>query len=107
VKSAAGAGYACTVAGMSVRAKFKVDAIKRAMSTVPKPGADGKTEWVPGEVHSIEMSPVYGKGDPAHENTKFWQASPSGSLVLGTVNQSAAEQFELGAEYYIDFTKAP
>lgn len=92
---------------MTVRAKFKVDAIERTQQ--------GKSKIVDGkyvsdgfvEMQTIKMSPVYGKGDPEHENTKFWAATPSGSLTLGTVNAEASAQFELGAEYYIDFTKAP
>lgn len=79
---------------MSVRAKFTVVAIKRQ-----KYGRDQ-------EVHTVEMSPVYGNGDANHENTKFWQATPQGRVELGCVNQAAAEQFELGKEYYLDFTKA-
>ena len=90
---------------MSVRAKFVVNSIERSLGNVPVV-EDGKTIWKAAEVHSIKMSPVYGQGDPNHENTKFWQASPSGSLVLGTVNPAAVAQFEIGAEYYIDFTKA-
>lgn len=89
-----------------VRAKFKVDKIERILGTVPKVGEDGKSTWVPGEVRSVILSPVYGNGDPAHENTKFWQASPSGQIVIGCANLQAAEAFELGAEYYVDFTPA-
>lgn len=75
-----------------VRAKFKVDEIRR-------------TKYQQ-EMHTIVMSPVYGNNDPNHENTKFWNASPSGKLELGCVNMEAAKIFELGEEYYIDFTKA-
>ena len=78
---------------MTVRAKFTVNSITRA-------------KWGEQEVQTIKLSPVYGNGDPEHENTKFWQASPSGSIELGTVNEAAARQFELGKEYYIDFTPA-
>ncbi len=78
---------------MSVRAKFTVNSITRS-------------KWGEQEVQTIKLSPVYGNGDPEHENTKFWQASPSGSIELGTVNEAAARQFELGKEYYIDFTPA-
>lgn len=92
---------------MTVRAKFKVDAIERRMGSIAKLNDQGKTEWVPGEINTVLMSPVYGKGDPNHENTKFWQASPAGNLSLGTINKAAADYFELGKEYYIDFTKAP
>lgn len=89
-----------------VRAKFKVISITRTQSSVPGPIVDGRQTWQEGEVSTIEMSPVFGNGDPNHENTKFWHASPSGSFKLGCVNQAAAQQFELGAEYYLDISKA-
>lgn len=79
---------------MSVRAKFKVDAIER-------------TKYGSVEMQTVKLSPVYG-GDAksSEENKKFWAASPSGSIQLGCVNAEAAKLFELGAEYYIDFTPA-
>lgn len=89
-----------------VRAKFKVDSIMRHMGSRSVIGEDGKQTWGMGEMHTVKMSPVYGNGDPDHENTKFWQASPSGSLELGTVNAEAVKAFELGKEFYIDFTPA-
>jgi hypothetical protein len=55
---------------------------------------------------TIKLSPVYGNNDPNHENTKFWEASPSGSFELGTINADAAAIFELGQEYYIDISRA-
>lgn len=93
---------------MSVRAKFKVDSFTTTMQTRQK---DPQGKWEASnleqvEMRTIKMSPVYGNGDPNHENTKFWQASPSGELTLGTVNPEAWKQFELGKEYYIDFTPA-
>lgn len=93
---------------MSVRAKFKVQSVKRTMGQMPGPDKDerGNRKWIPTEMWTVEMSPVYGNGDPNHENTKFWQASPSGSLTLGTVIKAAVEQFELEREFYIDFTPA-
>jgi hypothetical protein len=95
---------------MTVRAKFVVNSIERnAHSVYPHVDENGKIDYkkpVATELHSIKMAPVYGNGDLSHENTKFWNASPSGSLMLGTVNLDAAKQFELGKEYYIDFTPA-
>lgn len=95
---------------MSVRAKFKVDAIERiGHINGYENGADGKPDYskpIKTEMQTIKMTPVYGNGDPNHENTRFWKASPSGSLSLGTINLDAAKQFELGGEYYLDFTRA-
>lgn len=97
-----------------VRAKFKVDSIESTLSSRSVKDAKGNTvkddrgydKREPCEMRTIKMSPVYANGDPNHENTKFWQASPSGQLSLGCVNLDAAKQFELGKEYYIDFTPA-
>lgn len=84
-----------------MRAKFTLVSIKRQIGQ--KQAGD---KWVPCEQRSLEFTPVYGKGDPDHENTKFWQASPSGSITLNVVNLAAVENMEIGAEYYVDFTKA-
>jgi hypothetical protein len=91
---------------MTVRAKFTVTSVTRRSQQVPKVDEEGKTTWHPGEVRDIELSPVYGNGDPAHENTKFWQATPSGSIKLSCANAEAAAAFELNREYYVDFSPA-
>lgn len=91
-----------------VRAKFKVDEIRITTQTRvidrTKPYSPENTEKV--EMRTIVMSPVYGKGDPEHENTKFWEASPQGKLELGTINPEAWKHFESDKEYYLDFTPA-
>lgn len=99
---------------MTIRCKFKVDAITRRQQSVQKLGEDGlpvKDErghhvYVPGEVWDVEMSPVYANGDPSHENSKFWAASPGGNFKVTTVNASAVASLKLGGEYYIDITPA-
>lgn len=77
---------------MSVRAKFKVNEI---------------TEHAYGDkrMKTIKLQPVYSNVEGS-ENKAFWEASPNGEIRLGTINMQAAEQFELNAEYYIDFTRA-
>jgi hypothetical protein len=89
---------------MSIRCKFKVDQINRIQSS--KWDAENKVS-VPVEMRSVKMSPVYANNDPAHENAKFWSATPSGQLEFNTVNLEAVEGLELGGEYYIDITPAP
>jgi len=78
---------------MSVRAKFKVV------------GTTQREHWdkQKGHIHEIELSPV-SSGSP--ENESFYAATPCGSIKLQTVNHAAGTQFELGGEYYVDFTKA-
>ncbi len=99
---------------MTVRAKFKVASLKQTegskavLTPEGKPALDAKGYYVttPCEMVTIEMYPVYGNGDPNHENTKFWQASPSGKLELNCVNAEASAQFKVGREFYVDFTDA-
>ena len=72
---------------MTVRAKFKVS------SVTPY---DGGTA-------NIELVPVIGG---SAENEQFFKWTPWGSIKIGTINAQAAEQFKLGAEFYVDFTPA-
>jgi hypothetical protein len=76
---------------MSVRAKFKVDAKREFMSGSEK-------------IVSIEMSPVYKSGDPNSENSQFFKWTPTGKIEIGCARAEVADKFELGKEYYIDFT---
>lgn len=57
-------------------------------------------------MRTLIFQPVYASNDPNHENYKFWKATPSGELRMGTVNKEVWPQFELGREYYLDFTLA-
>lgn len=52
----------------------------------------------------INFAPVYSGSE---ENKEFFKATPGGEIRLFVVNAAAMEQFELGQEYYIDFTPAP
>ncbi len=92
---------------MSVRAKFKYTGYEASLSNMPTKNADGNPgPYEQVELRSLKFSPVYGNGDPNHENTTFWNASPTGQIALGCVNPAAWQQFEIGKEYYIDFTPA-
>jgi hypothetical protein len=57
-------------------------------------------------MQSFDFSFVSGNNDPTHENTKFWNASPGGKLELNSINPEVAKFFEIGKEYYLDFTLA-
>lgn len=64
----------------------------------------GETGWQPCQKQAkVVLQPVTGGSD---ENKQFWQYTPSGKIELLTVNADAAKQFEVGKEYYIDFTQA-
>jgi hypothetical protein len=73
--------------GTVVRAKFKV--------VLKDPGEQG----------NVTLHPVYSP-DPDHENKAFWDATPGGTIQMYITNKSAFAGFELGKEYYVDFTPA-
>lgn len=92
---------------MTVRAKFLVQSISRSKARV-QDGKDknGNYKYKDGEVQTIDLVPIYANNDPEHENSKFWEATPYGSIKLGTIRIEAAEYFDIGKEYYVDFTLA-
>ncbi len=69
---------------MSVRCKFS------CMNKVDNP--DGV---------EVTFAPVTSGSE---ENEKFFKYTPWGELKFGTINKAAADQFEIGAEYYLDLT---
>jgi hypothetical protein len=89
---------------MSVRAKFKVNKLSQP-ETTKLIRVDGKDECIPEILRTVELVPVYDP-DPESENGKFFAYTPAGKIELGTIHGEAAEQFELGKEYYVDFTPA-
>ena len=77
---------------MSVRAKV------RCNSKSPASG--------PGTATSLSFGAVF-SDDPASENKAFSDATPSLSLSMSIADgKPAADQFEQGKEYYLDFTPA-
>lgn len=52
----------------------------------------------------VKLQPVYGDASP--ENKAFFEATPSGEITMHIKNQVAADAFELGKAYYVDFTPA-
>lgn len=72
----------------TVRAKFKCTSKTTALNY------RGQT------IYSYKFNAVV---DGSEENKSFFEATPSGSLELGTVKDDV---FELGKEYYLDFTPA-
>lgn len=95
-----------------VTAKFKVTKIELSEGSRVVLGEDGKPkknergydEYVPCEMRTIIMNPVYANGDPHHPNTKFWQATPSGEFRMNCVNPGASEQFKCGQEWLFEMT---
>lgn len=54
---------------------------------------------------TLVFEPVY-SSDPESENHKFWKYTPSGKLEMVCVNPEAVKCFQLGQEFYLDFTPA-
>jgi hypothetical protein len=69
-----------------VRAKFKVDNIVNY-----------------GSQKTVNMTPVTSGSE---ENKSFSLWTPTGSLSIRITNPEAFDKFEVGKEYYIDFTPA-
>ena len=88
---------------VQTRAKFVCNSITETLGS--KLSADGKTYEVC-KMKTVKAAPVYGNGDPEHENTKFWAASPGGTFELNVVNPEAVKAFEVGKQFYIDITPA-
>jgi hypothetical protein len=88
---------------MTVRAKFQCVSVTHLIGS-KKNQETGQYEAA--AMRSIKLTAVYANNDPNHENSKFWDASPSGTLELQVVNPAAAEMFEAGKSYYLDFTPA-
>ncbi|MBD2005624.1 MULTISPECIES: hypothetical protein [Cyanophyceae] len=71
----------------TVRAKFKVTSITQFEFDAIK----------------VEMNPVYGDSP---ENQQFWKATPTGKIEMQINNPDTTSLFAVGAEYYVDFSKA-
>lgn len=55
----------------------------------------------------IVLTPVTRETEePDSEDTKFWEATPSGEIKIDCANAVAAEMFEPGKKYYVDFSPA-
>jgi len=55
-----------------------------------------------GNWHGVTLNPVYGDSP---ENKLFFASTPSGEIKM-SISADAAEHFELGKAYYVDFTLA-
>ena len=51
----------------------------------------------------LSFCPVY---TGSEENKKFFKYTPGGTVTFNVLNRTAAENFEVGKEYYLDFTPA-
>lgn len=82
---------------MKVRAKFKVTGKISHMANVQ--GDDGT--YAEKEVGTVKLSAVYGD---ANKEWSVW--TPSGEISMTINNPPVYASFQLGAEYFIDFTPA-
>lgn len=75
-----------------VRAKFR---LQNYRTSIDHTGA---------EVRTLELYPVTSGSE---ENKEFYKYTPNGKIELGVLNPEAWSKFELGKEYFVDFTPAP
>lgn len=90
---------------MATRAKFKLDSYETSLHNKPVRQEDGSTTYELQEVRTLVLHPVF-SDVPGSENKKFWDATPTGEIRLGVVNQAAWRNFDIGKEYYVDFSPA-
>jgi hypothetical protein len=88
---------------MTVRAKF----VCMSKLEVPVWGNGGYDS----KVTKIDFNPVFASGaadggNAVEENRIFGKNTPSGSISMTIANQAAADGFETGKSYYVDFTPA-
>lgn len=81
---------------MNVRAKLQCNSITKQIGGT----YDASGKYVSGIVYDCKFSVVSSGSD---ENKKFFASTPSGSLSLVSVRD---DLFEVGKEYYLDFTPA-
>ena len=74
---------------MKTRAKFKCNSVTKRQGW-------GNFKFL----YEATFSPV---GGDSEENKSFFAATPSGTISLSTIKD---DHFEVGKEYYIDFTVA-
>lgn len=104
---------------MGVRAKFRVDGIDLRFGSVQRMGEDGSPArddeghaiYYSVALPTVRLSAVTGheagaSPEDAAENASFWSATPQGTAQLTITNGAAAEFFELGKSYYLDFSAA-
>lgn len=87
---------------MAVRAKFTVLRHEQSLGSPRRDPATG--HLVTPVYHAVVLNVVYAGGSP--ENDRFFAATPNGEIKLSMVSAEAAAQFELGAAFYVDFTRA-
>ena len=76
------------------RAKFKVQSYETQLQ---------HTNEGERECRNVRLTAVYGDSE---ENKRFFQFTPNGTIQIGLLREETWKQFELGKEYYVDFTPA-
>jgi hypothetical protein len=91
---------------MTIRAKFRCNKITAEEQTIWN-NSQGQGSYDRMLIHTVEMVPVSADSDPEHENSKFWDATPTGKLEIGCVPEETVRELKIGQEYYLDITLAP
>ena len=85
------------------RCKFVVDEI-----TVGKRWTGTAFAPVPTRIRLSAVTPDRDRDGFAHdENHAFWNATPSGLMEIQVQNARAAELFQAGDQFYLDFVPVP
>jgi hypothetical protein len=66
-------------------------------------GSVDRTGTGENEQYSIRLSPVT---SGSKENESFYKYTPGGTIIMEVVSPETAGYFQVGKEYYVDFTEA-
>ena len=86
---------------MTIRAKFQCNSVTLMLSSRYS-SETGRYE--PTTSKTWKFSAVVGGSGSSEENQRFFASTPSGTIELYCVNPDV--EFELGKDYYLDFTLA-
>jgi hypothetical protein len=65
--------------------------------------SEKRPEGATGDGMYLAFAPVYSGSE---ENKEFFKYTPGGTIQFFVLNKPAADKFEVGKEYYVDFTPA-
>lgn len=63
------------------------------------------TDVQPQEDGSLQTASFLPVTSGSKENEQFFKLTPGGNILLSVVSPSVSNEFEVGAEYFVDFTK--
>ena len=89
---------------MKIRCKYRLTDRSTHTYMGAKQGPDGRWVQAPATTHTLKFTAVTGGLGASPENQSFWEATPSGDLMIGCASGALADKIaeQMGGEFYID-----